>query len=246
MQPKMFNNKKAQLFELLLVVMTVIVCGDALYASMSHADTSKLELTAPASLRQIYIDGENLKYYLEDYSKISAQNAFAEIAKKPVYGTGCGEWEYAIWDTKCPDNNVIKDKFIEKIKALQKEYPADITYDDDKIKFKYSPIVLEKTETDFSAKYTINLEFEISYPDLNFRKIADDILNQKKLCDDEFKNNADKIEKINNCLSELIFDDWNDEVSISGSYYLFTLTSAKNYFYENDFKPITLKFLIKQ
>ena len=235
------KGKKGQVFEVMIVVITLVVCGYAVSTFFERADSVET-LSSPAVLRDIYAESKSLEYYLKDYANLASQSAYAKMAEKPAYGASCGVGEYAFWDSLCPDENSLKEEFKNEVKALiTKNYNANLEYSGNNLNIKYDEITLKRQGKNYYANYTTKPEFEIAY-NIDFRKIADISIAKKAECSQKYADMAG----ITGCLKGISINGWNADVSGKANYYLFNLTSKKYYFYSDSFRPIELKFALKQ
>ena len=221
------KGKKGQVFEVMIVVITLVVCGYAVSAFFERTASGET-LSSPAVLREIYAESKSLEYYLEDYANLAGQSAYAKMAEKPAYGPSCGVGEYAFWDSSCPDENFLREIFKNEVKAsITKNYNANLEYSGNNLIVRYDNITLERRGKNYYANYTIKPEFEIAY-NVDFRQIADASLAKKAECENKYGKDMIKVRA---CLSEISFDKWNAIVSASSTYYAFNLTSKNYYFY---------------
>ncbi|MBW2981377.1 hypothetical protein KY343_00725 [Candidatus Woesearchaeota archaeon] len=128
---KLFNTKKALLFNISLVLITIIVLTTALIA-LGQVIPFKEGIGSRAfDIVEVYQEGENKLFYVDQAAKLSAQQAAYDLAQKGGFSnkTKCGKKEdYSIWldATKKDCYPDYKNEFNKDFNKIMKGYLSSV------------------------------------------------------------------------------------------------------------------------
>jgi len=240
--------KKGQLPEGILILLVVAMCGMSLYyASAYSAEKAKaIDIGNAVTLSN---DEARFKIYSEQAASLAMQQAFSEIAKKPIscnQQVGTAE----VWSSSCKPNNQeiknnLKKRFDEKLSALfGNTFTSEIG---DKITVNFNPISKQASNKNKFFEYRISREYSpeisIEYPQIIFEEIYNSVVIKKEDCEAKLSESPDKMVSVRNCLL-IAHPEWEFDVDVSGKYYIINLNTKKYYLYDGKFFPVEMKFAI--
>jgi len=224
------KNKKATVPEAALILIAVSVLAYSFYAVAMFNQTVST-VNDPGKLASVYNAQEKFDIYAKEAARLALQQAYAEVLKKPV---SCNEQVglAIVWSDSCRPNNQevrnkIKREFDEDFKELLNEsFSSEIK---ERLAVSISPIYYEISDKNkfigYKLNYTHYPSISLDSPEINLEEIYA----------------AAKVKK-----EKLAVENWTTSVETSGKYYIFTLKTEKSYFYDDLFKPVELKFALKQ
>ena len=244
------TNKKAQIFEVGLVLITLIALGYALYTFVMIKGNFETSVAPPAKLIDAYNSQKKLLFYAKESARLAAQNAFNLIAQEKAASGNCiiDGSGYVNWLSDCkPNTTEIEENFLAEFKKSYESYMKDytektsynITFEKNKINLKAANITLNITEKEYNASFTFEPSFsiDISAFDLNLEDFENIYLAAQNC-------KSNNVTRVKNCMIEKI-QNWNADVEFKEPDLLLELSTKKSFFIDEDFSPIKLKFKIK-
>ena len=237
-------NNKAQIPEAVLILVAIALCATALYYVYAFAATQAKAVDITGAVNMRYAE-KSMAIYLEDYSKMMLQQAYADAIKsqkscQSKLGTA------DIWDDCMPNDqeikNHIKDNFNERVLGSGKQATSMIS---DKLYVAYSA-PFNASENTSVMEYRLNniaqFSFSLEYPKIEMKEIYDSVMAKRTECNSDSK----EVDEIVKCLYGLKFDNWSIKITPLEVNYLFEMESKDSYFYDNSYKPVIVQFAIRK
>lgn len=243
-------NKKAQIFAVGLVLITLIALGYALYTFVMIKGNTETSLRPPIKLIDAYDAKTKLLFYVKESAKLAAQHAFDFVAEKKAASGNCtidGNG-YVGWSSNCkPNTTEIEENFLLEFKksyeSYMKDYPektsCNVTLEKNKINIKAANITLSITEKEYNASFTFEPSFSADVSDFGISLTDfESIYLAAQSCKSKDALN------VKNCMTEKI-KNWDTNVELRETSLLFDVITQKGFFFEEGFSAIKLKFKIE-
>jgi len=250
----MKSNKKAQIFEQGLVLVVFVVCAFALYTFFAYGQKIQFSFDNVQNALSLYDHQEETSFYLKEAGKLSVQEAY--YATLTRVGENCPDAQtnraYAIWNKECLMKNPdVETKFLFYINSSMQNFMKSYAFTLDSLKlengqlsFIFRPVILNATlkenkiEVSYLYDFSFNLNLSENNIDLNFERISAEVFNKWDNC-----RNKDAAE-IKNCMSALKLSGW--DYLILNSDFFSELKNKNNYYFNNKFEPIIIKFQLEK
>ncbi len=244
------ENKKAQIFAVGLVLITLIAMGYALYTFVMIKGDVEESIMPSVKLIDAYDSKTKLLFYAQESAKLAAQNAFNFIAQEKAASGNCtidGNG-YVGWSSNCkPNAKEIEENFLSEFKKSYESYMKDytektsynITLEKNNINLNAESITLNATEKEYNASFTFEPSFSIYIPAFGLDLTDfESIYSAAQSCKSKDALN------VKNCMMEKI-KNWHTDVELKEPELLFDLTTKQIFFFDDGFSAIKLKFKIK-
>ena len=260
-------NKKAQFFNIILVIIAAGILTTALFILGPLTWKGDKLGEKQSNLINKYQEAEKTLFYIDQSAILAAQQAVYDLANNGgFYGkTNCNQYlGYNLWDNgSCyPDYNLnfkiylttylnpyfekITEELKPKIVVHQNNHEISLIQKDklNIIGTAIKPILITEPETDYTVNPSFNIELDYNIND--YQVINQDVLTLLEKCSD--KEDAE----LNNCIETNLPENWSlGSCSIQNRVYCFDATSSKQVLVYNketekvEYTTITYKFAIK-
>jgi len=247
------TNKKAQIFAVGLVLITLIAMGYALYTFVVIKRGAEESIMPSAKLIDAYDSKTKLLFYAQESAKLAVRSAFNLIAQEKAASGDCtiDGSGYVEWSANCkPDTKEIEENFLSEFKKNYENYIEDypektnysITLDASKknsINLDAESITINISEEEYNATFTFEPSFsiDISLFGLDLTDF-EGIYSATQNCKSKDALN------VKNCMIEKI-KNWHIDAELKEPDLLFDLQTKQTFFFDDTFSPIKLKFKIK-
>ncbi len=244
------TNKKAQIFALGLVLITLVAMGYTLYTFVVISGNIQESIGPPNKLIEAYNSQTKLLFYAKESAGLAVPDAFNFIAEEKAASGDCviDGSGYVGWSSTCkPDTKDIEENFLLEFKKSYggyiQEYPEkvnfSVTLEENKIKLEAESVTLNFTEKEYNVSFTFEPSFSTNISAFGL-SLADfeSIYFGAQYCKN--KNTT----KVKNCMTEKI-KNWHTDVEFKEPNLLFDLSTKQSFFIDDGFSAIKLKFKIK-
>ncbi len=173
-------NKKAGLYAVLLVIVTIILIGYVFYSFTIARNRVVYGLNAPNEVLQFNYENEKQLLYEQELIKMASTQAFSDTAKNFYYSTDSdckilndNDKKYVVFDDKCNFNSdYIKSNFIYRLENNENLKNYDFILEENNLKASTNPIKKQTSLLRQFATYTITYDLNPSFTlDLNKESI---------------------------------------------------------------------------
>jgi len=244
------TNKKAQIFAVWLVLITIIAFGYALYTFVAISGKLQESIGPPTKLIDAYDKETKLLFYAKESARLAAQDAFNFIAEKKAASGDCviDGSGYVGWSSNCkPNTTEIEENFLLEFKKSYESYMKDytektsynITLEKNNINLNAESITLNATEKEYNASFTFEPSFSIDISAFGL-----DLTDFESIYSATQNCKGRDASKVKNCMTEKV-KNWKIDVEFKEPSLLFDLTTKQSFFFDDGFSAIKLKFKIK-
>jgi len=241
----MISSKKAQTTESVLLLTTLVICVTAFFYVTSFEKKIADSVYIPQKLLDVYSEKDSMDQIAGESLRMAVQQAFADAAKKNSECTKIGIDAAMLWDENCmPSKAKIEQQFLSQVDSAMGSMNLNrkLSITDNSVKFESDIITKNVSEKDYNATYQYKILASADYPmKTDFESIANNALSQEASCKEKAKQGTD----ISKCMEELKVDGWTTSCINYPPYAVCTLNTAQNYFHDNTFSPVSLKFALR-
>jgi len=243
------KNKKAQVAEVTLIVIALLVSFQAIYSTVLYHGESASYVSPPKETLDFFSNLNKLDIFNRESGKLAISEAYARSIAKPanckiIFSDGK---PISVWNETCgPDNNLVKEEFSKQLSAkfieISSKQKFKISLDKNVATFEPSEIQGKITASTNVLKYDVMHQlyspFSLAHPDLDIKKIYSEYMSRKSTCTTDGVLSE-------NCMKSLEVKGWSSSLE-SAEYLVFILKSDKSYFYGSGFQPAEIKFALQR
>lgn len=247
---KILRDKRAKIFEVILVLTVLIACSYAIFFFVSEKNAKDAKVIAPLELSEFYLDEEEFSLYAYEAAKIASIEAYKKIIENSEFASSNSIFhssypEYIEFNLNSQFSDIFKNKFESEFFNLISKYPKDefkninfnfeINIEENKIILSSEPIN-RKQKLNFDIEHEFDASFELSILDIGLNLDFPNILEKADNC----KTATDLL----TCMDILNFDAG---VRKENSEYFFDLKTEKSFIFQNadkELKRIEIKFYL--
>jgi len=234
------NHKKAQVPEILTLVVTVVLFGYGLYGLYAFQSNPSNQVSLPREMSGVYESKDKFEIFAQDAAKLSVQESFSNISG--IMGCPMNNESILNWDG-CISNSRINDNFARNIDSrLRSSLNSDANYKitvGSVIGFEFESKTINFTGKGYNGTYTYATKFSVDNPiKEDFESVYKKILARKSVCIQENASLAD-------CIPKTMLNDWAFSGCVNAGMLTCSIKTRQNYFHGLSFSPIEIKFSLK-